>query len=136
MKHSYWATALIGALVACGGGETGTSSSTTSAGGGSGTTSSATGGTNTGGSNTGGSNTGGGGTGGGGAPCGTPADCPAPSNPCVEATCKGGHCGTAFVAPLIAVGTQTAGDCLINGCDGNGNAHIGNGQFGCSLMYV
>jgi hypothetical protein len=49
--------------------------------------------------------------------CTTPADCPAPPNACVLATCSQGTCGTAFVAagPLLVSCQQQLR------CDGAGN---------------
>ena len=73
--------------------------------------------------------TGGGGstgaTGGGGgstctAECCAPADCPVPSNECVQRTCEGGVCGEKPVDSGVAVSTQTTGDCKKIVCDGAG----------------
>ncbi|MBK8259506.1 MAG: lamin tail domain-containing protein [Polyangiaceae bacterium] len=77
------------------------------------------GGVPTGGGGTGGTPTGGGGTG-GSMKCETPADCMAPAEECLEATCTQGVCGTAPKAQGSAVQDQTAGDCKLNQCDGAG----------------
>lgn len=53
--------------------------------------------------------------------CATPADCPAPPNECVKATCDNGQCGTSFVANDTPVAQQTVGNCTVDVCDGNGN---------------
>src|SRR5262245_49174373 len=62
----------------------------------------------------------GGGTGGGAAECAAPEDCPAPSSECVARTCTDGKCGTSMVAAGTPLGTQVAGDCKVEQCDGAG----------------
>ena len=115
-----------------GSGGTSTTTTTTSAGG-SGGTGGGTGGTSTtstttttatggaGGMATGGS--GGTGTGGGdaGTPCTTAAQCPAPANECVIATCTAGVCGFSFEPAGTLALNQTGGDCRRNECDGDGD---------------
>ncbi|MEZ4307779.1 MAG: lamin tail domain-containing protein [Polyangiaceae bacterium] len=88
-----------------------------------------TGGTggDTGGGGTAGTTDGGGGTGGtagtggtGGMPCTTPADCTDSIEECQEHTCESGMCGVGNKAAGEPADTQTAGDCKVNQCDGNG----------------
>ncbi len=57
----------------------------------------------------------------GGAMCVNPlTDCPA-AGPCAVAVCAGGLCSTTNVASGTPAGTQVAGDCKQNVCDGAGN---------------
>lgn len=53
-------------------------------------------------------------------PCKTPADCPANSNPCVEALCNFGACTTGPLDKGTVIAEQTSGDCNRIECDGNG----------------
>ena len=94
------------------GGTAGSGGMTTGSGGGTGGM--ATGGT--------GGGTGGTGTGGGdaGTPCTTAAQCPAPANECVIATCTAGVCGFSFEPAGTLAQNQTGGDCRRNECDGDG----------------
>ncbi|WP_281316694.1 lamin tail domain-containing protein [Polyangium sp. y55x31] len=66
---------------------------------------------------------GGGGSGGqgGGASCRNPDDCPAPTNPCVTATCDAGACGTSPKPAGTPAPEQQPGDCVIQQCDGAGS---------------
>jgi hypothetical protein len=57
-------------------------------------------------------------------PCGSPEDCPPGNlNLCEVATCTNGRCGRAFApaGTLSAPGRQTAGDCRVMVCGGNGD---------------
>jgi hypothetical protein len=103
----------------------GTGGATASSGTG-GTTTSGTGGTggtttSTTSSGVGGATTSSSGTGGAGGGCVTPADCPAPPNACVTATCVATHCGTSDVAAGTVLVAQQTGDCKVDKCDGAGN---------------
>lgn len=55
--------------------------------------------------------------------CAIPEDCPDPELLCVVATCTNGLCGRAFAAEGTpsSPGRQTAGDCQVFVCDGNGD---------------
>src|SRR5262249_59498206 len=55
-------------------------------------------------------------------PCDVPADCPAPSNECVVATCRAHTCGTSNLGTdhLVNSGYQTPGDCKQVVCNGHG----------------
>jgi hypothetical protein len=63
-----------------------------------------------------------GGAGGTGGACSTEccaaADCPAPADPCVEATCNQGSCGEAPIPDGMELAMQTAGDCKKMVCEG------------------
>lgn len=98
----------------------------TSSGGGSsvGTASGGSGGTG-GGSSVGGS-TGGGGSnavgGGVNAPlCNAPSDCPGEDTECKLRRCDNGGCGFELIPDGVVVARQTAGDCQLLVCDGNGS---------------
>ncbi|MBM4397526.1 MAG: hypothetical protein FJ087_17800 [Deltaproteobacteria bacterium] len=49
-------------------------------------------------------------------------DCPKPASTCTFRTCDDGACGTANVAPGAPATQQTAGDCKVVNCDGDGAA--------------
>ncbi len=53
--------------------------------------------------------------------CNAPTDCPGNDDACKTRTCVGNVCGQLFTQAGTAVGPQTAGDCLVSACDGNGN---------------
>jgi alpha-tubulin suppressor-like RCC1 family protein len=54
--------------------------------------------------------------------CLAAADCPGSDTACASRTCSAGVCGMAFAPAGTATGSQTAGDCMANRCDGAGNA--------------
>jgi hypothetical protein len=57
--------------------------------------------------------------------CLTGSDCPAPADACQTRTCSAqGVCGLANVAAATAVAAQTAGDCQVSQCDGNGHTVV------------
>jgi hypothetical protein len=58
--------------------------------------------------------------------CNDAADCPDTGNECVAATCDGNVCGTMNVAVDTPTMTQTAGDCKVVVCDGNGSTTAAN----------
>jgi hypothetical protein len=53
--------------------------------------------------------------------CNVASDCPGVDTDCKKRTCNAGVCGSTFVAANTPAGPQTAGDCRVNVCDGNGN---------------
>ena len=81
------------------------------------------GGQGTGGQGTGGhGGIGGQGTGGhgGGGECSVPGDCPGVDTECGARTCEGGACGTKLAADGVALAQQSAGNCQVVVCDGQG----------------
>ena len=52
--------------------------------------------------------------------CNVASTCPGVDNECQARTCIAGVCGVAFTAAGTVAATQTAGDCLVNKCDGAG----------------
>jgi hypothetical protein len=66
-----------------------------------------------------------GGTGGGQGGCVSAADCPAPSNPCVPATCHAGVCGTEIAPEGTVAALDVPADCQATLCDGTGHAQKG-----------
>ncbi len=58
---------------------------------------------------------------GGSGGCASPTECPAPQNPCAEATCINQVCGTAPLKAGSVAATQIPGDCKRTECDGSGN---------------
>ncbi len=52
--------------------------------------------------------------------CSVVGDC-GTSTECVTFTCTQGVCGSSFTASGVPVGSQTAGDCHVNVCDGGGS---------------
>ena len=57
-----------------------------------------------------------------GPPCTTPADCPAPREPCVVAACPAGSCTEEVAAAGVVPAAQVRGDCRELTCDGRGRA--------------
>ncbi len=53
--------------------------------------------------------------------CNVPTDCPGTDDECKTRTCVNTVCGAQFTQAGTAVAMQTAGDCLVSACDGNGN---------------
>lgn len=53
--------------------------------------------------------------------CQTPAECPGQDDECRTRTCEAGTCGIDATAAGTEVTQQTAGDCIVNVCDGAGN---------------
>jgi plastocyanin len=52
--------------------------------------------------------------------CNVASTCPGVDNECQARTCTAGVCGIALTAAGTVAATQTAGDCLVNKCDGAG----------------
>lgn len=52
--------------------------------------------------------------------CNSAAECPAALNECQVPSCTAGVCGITFVLNGTVTATQTAGDCLVNKCNGAG----------------
>jgi len=59
-------------------------------------------------------------TGGGSSGCSAAADCPGQDGECQTITCDGGVCGVSNAAAGTMLAAQTAGDCLLAVCDGQG----------------
>ncbi|HEY2901509.1 MAG TPA: hypothetical protein VGL59_13090 [Polyangia bacterium] len=53
--------------------------------------------------------------------CNVPADCPGNDTACQTRTCVQNVCGFNRVAAGTAIASQTAGDCMVVQCDGQGN---------------
>jgi len=56
--------------------------------------------------------------------CLTAADCPGTDGDCRTRTCIQNACGVSNKAAGMRTPVQTAGDCKVNDCDGNGNARV------------
>jgi hypothetical protein len=69
-----------------------------------------------------------GGSGGTGGACATeccaPSDCPAPADPCMQATCSGGTCGEEARPDGTEAGMQTPGDCQKIVCQGGATESV------------
>ena len=57
-------------------------------------------------------------------PCVAPTDCPGSDTDCHHRTCTGAVCGIANTLPGTPVSSQTAGDCKVIVCDGQGQGVV------------